>query len=59
MALYDQRFSRGLLATQRTEAIIASERIEGIVPGTGANIGGGASGRCPGLKDGWWKGHRR
>jgi hypothetical protein len=66
MALCDQRFSRGLLATQQMEAIIASERMEGIVPGTGANIGGGtsdsdselstvSSSRYSGLEEGWWK----
>lgn len=46
MALYDRRFSHGLLAAQRIEAIIASEQMEGIVPsgsGTSNGTGGGTS----------------
>ena len=42
MALYDKRFSRGVLAAQQMEAIIASEQMEGIVP-SGTSTGTGAS----------------
>ena len=31
IALYNQRFAKGVLAAQRLEAVIASERMEGVV----------------------------
>jgi len=65
MALYDQRFSQGLLAAQRMQAMLATEQIEGVVlTSTGTSTGTGdsdselstvSSSRFSGLEEDWWK----
>jgi hypothetical protein len=63
MALYDQRMSRGLLSTQRMQAMLASEQMEGVVStGTGTGTGDSdselsivSSSRFSGLEEDWWK----
>jgi hypothetical protein len=67
MALYDQRFAKGVLAARWLEDLIASEQMEGIVlSGTGTGTGTGtstsdselstvSSSRFSGLEEDWWK----
>jgi hypothetical protein len=59
MALYDQRFAKGVHAARWLEAIIASEQMEGVVlSGTStcdSELSTVSSSRFSGLEEDWWK----
>jgi hypothetical protein len=60
MALYDRRFSRGLLAAKRLAAMMSNDHMEGVIQSGDAihsdsELSTVSSRRYSGLEDDWWK----